>query len=222
MNNRLKFPAACGLYGIAALWFFLSFGYPAAGTAGAMLFKLGTAGLGTAALIAGSALLAGSRPEKAAAIRRTTLWVLFILYLSALSVLLFGDAFYGRSRWADGYSPADHGQSAVNLRPFATIRTYLHWLFWDLAPQAVVNLIGNLAAFAPLGLFLPLLFGRLHRFGWYALTAAALILSVEGIQLLTGTGVCDIDDFLLNFAGAAAFFWLCRLPPVKRRLARLG
>lgn len=222
MGMRIKVGAACLLYAAAACLFFLAAGYPAAGVVRAMLFKLGTAGLGTAAVVAGSLLLAAGLPGKKAAIRRATVTVLFGVYLVVLLILLFGNAYYGRLDWSSGHTLADQLAAAVNWRPFATIGSYLQWLAWDLAPQAVVNLGGNLAAFAPMGLFLPLLFRRLERFGWYALTVAALIVLVEVLQLLTGTGVCDVDDFLLNFAGAAVCFGLCRLPPVRRLLVWLG
>lgn len=222
MGKQIKAGTACLLYAAAAFLFFLAVGYPVAGAVWTMLFKLGTGGLGTAAVVAGSLLLSACLPGKKAAIRRVTVGALFGLYLVVLLILLFGNAYYGRLDWSAGHTLTEHLAVAVNWRPFATIGSYWRWLAWDLAPQAVVNLGGNLAAFAPMGLFLPLLFRKLERFGWYALTVAALIVLVEVLQLFTGTGVCDVDDFLLNFAGAAAFFGACRLLPVRRLLVRLG
>lgn len=222
MRRYLKIGAVLGLYAAAALLFFLAAGYAGGGLATVMLFKLAAGGLGTAALSGGSILLAGCLPEKKRQIGRVTVWILFGLYVCILLFLLFGDAFYGRTNWAAGHSLADAWLYSTNWIPFATISNYCRWLLWDLAPQAVVNLGGNLAAFAPMGVFLPLLFRRMDRFGWYCLLIGAVILLVEFTQLLIGVGVCDVDDFILNFTGAAAFFGLSHLPPVKRLFVRLG
>ena len=49
---------------------------------------------------------------------------------------------------------------------------------------------------------------------------AELIVLVELGQLLTGRGICDVDDFILNFAGAAAAALLMKLPFVTRLMEK--
>ncbi|MBC8537068.1 VanZ family protein [Feifania hominis] len=63
------------------------------------------------------------------------------------------------------------------------------------------NLFGNLLWFVPVGLS-PLVCSGLARAWRVALAAAGLSALIELSQLLLGTGVCDIDDWLLNIAGA--------------------
>jgi glycopeptide antibiotics resistance protein len=84
----------------------------------------------------------------------------------------------------------------VNLVPGATVPD----LSGRHAPDAVKNILGNLALFAPLGLF-----GRL-AFRCSILTATAagccLSIAVETAQFALGDRWVDIDDVILNTTGA--------------------
>lgn len=121
-------------------------------------------------------------------------WLLFGIYLLALLLLLF-------HRF-----PLD-GPS-YNLVPLRTIRAYFTVLGREdpaglaLRSYAVTNFVGNLLAFLPMGLFLPMLFRRQRRFWGFLLTVTALICLVELLQLLTRRGAMDLDDLLLNLPGA--------------------
>ena len=97
-------------------------------------------------------------------------------------------------------------QRRLNLTPLHTIRQYLGLLRHsnpEFVRQAVVNLVGNVAMFVPLGVLLPLTFPRLS--GWLRCLALAalLICAVEAAQLFSLRGTCDIDDLILNLAGIA-------------------
>ncbi|MGE5672727.1 MAG: VanZ family protein [Mycobacterium leprae] len=134
--------------------------------------------------------------------RRLT-WLLFVVYIAAflkevffrLPAPLLAEALassFGRIGFRLRYS---------NFTPFATIRYYLGG---DPAPRvALENLAGNVLLFVPMGILLPVLFPRLRRFGALMLWAFGISLGVEVIQLLTGWGQFDVDDLLLNLAGAA-------------------
>ena len=88
----------------------------------------------------------------------------------------------------------------VNLIPFQTIRFYL---FSGRVPlvTAVRNLLGNILAFVPLGILIPLIRRDLSIVFTFV-TALALSASIEITQLVTGLGSCDIDDIILNVFGA--------------------
>ena len=75
----------------------------------------------------------------------------------------------------------------------------------------MTNFLGNLLAFLPLGLFLPLLFRRQRGFWLFLLTAIAVIVLVELLQLFTRRGALDVDDLLLNLPGAILGWLLWRL-----------
>ena len=74
----------------------------------------------------------------------------------------------------------------------------------------IVYLTGNFIGFAPLGLFLPVLFKKQKKFRIYSATAILILIGVELLQLMTMRGSFDIDDIILNFTGACIAFWLLR------------
>ena len=130
--------------------------------------------------------------------RNRLIWVMFALYLLALLWLMFFARIGGQTV----------GQ--INFRPFQTLSRY----FWvlrhsaddALRGNALVNLVGNVALFIPLGMLLPMLFPALRRFGRFFLLAVLLILALETAQLATGLGTMDVDDLLLNLPGALLGF----------------
>ena len=107
---------------------------------------------------------------------------------------------------------AGPGEGACNLQPLDTVRRYLWVLRHSTEPglrrNAMANLLGNVALFVPLGVFLPLLFAGLRKFWRFGLLALALILALEMTQLATGLGTLDVDDLLLNLPGALLGYWL--------------
>lgn len=99
----------------------------------------------------------------------------------------------------------------ANLVPFHSIARDLSRLDRDF----VLNFIGNLAAFLPLGFFLP--FARTARTPLGLAVAAGIAVSsvIEILQYLSGHRVCDVDDILLNTVSAAAghqlaMLWIAR------------
>ena len=99
---------------------------------------------------------------------------------------------------------------SYNLIPFKTILNYIQntghigfdvWLY---------NLAGNVAAFMPLGFLLPLAFRRFTAAKTCAV-AFTLILIAEVMQLVSGRGVFDVDDVLLNMLGSAIGYGIYKL-----------
>lgn len=130
--------------------------------------------------------------------------VLFGLYSALMLWLLFD-----RSGYETGIPYLD--QLRWNLTPLKTIRLYCHAFRSGgvaLRNLAIINLGGNVLMFIPLGFFLPRVFPKIKGLSALLLTTAAVIISVELIQLLTLLGSCDIDDLLLNLLGAAVGYWI--------------
>lgn len=67
--------------------------------------------------------------------------------------------------------------------------------------QTWLNVLLNIALFAPLGVLLPLLFRRLRR--WYAALAAGfgVSLAIEVLQYVLQRGTLDVDDLFANTLG---------------------
>lgn len=137
--------------------------------------------------------------------RRGKIWfaLLFVYYLWMLANLLFFDSAFGRGSV----------QGGVNLEPLHTIHNYLRaYELGNIRLKLVaINLLGNLIAFAPMAVFLPALFRSQNNLLVFLITILLLVIGVESVQYFTHTGSCDIDDLILNTAGAVAV-WILLLP----------
>ncbi len=85
----------------------------------------------------------------------------------------------------------------VNLRPFMFAK--MHSLF-------SYEVVGNFIMLLPLGIYLPLLYPRIRNFISVTLVAMMVSVSIELMQLATSTRITDIDDVILNTAGASLGF----------------
>ena len=74
--------------------------------------------------------------------------------------------------------------------------------FWSVA----LNLVGNVVAFIPFGMFLPWLYGKCRRFALTTMFSFEFSLLVETIQLVFKVGSFDVDDILLNTLGGMLGF----------------
>ncbi|WP_404323175.1 VanZ family protein [Cytobacillus firmus] len=130
----------------------------------------------------------------------------FLSYLCALTVLLF---FISRGFWSD-MQLIEYMKQSSNLVPFKTINGYILAISNGSMNLIIPikNLAGNVAAFLPMGIFLPYFIKRLNRLKSFTITMTVMILSVEIIQLVTRRGSLDIDDFILNMIGALIGFGL--------------
>lgn len=101
-------------------------------------------------------------------------------------------------------------KGSCNLHPFQTLRQMISLLHHEtFARFALVNLVGNIVMFLPLGL-LPAVWPKQQRFRVFFLTVAVLILMVEVLQLFTTLGTADIDDWICNVLGGSLGFFGCR------------
>jgi glycopeptide antibiotics resistance protein len=87
---------------------------------------------------------------------------------------------------------------APNFVPFHTIIS--DWT----APRRefVINFIGNIVAFMPMGLIPPLILGRRTKLWHVVLFGLSLSLAIEGGQYLSGRRMTDVDDLILNTLGS--------------------
>jgi len=105
-----------------------------------------------------------------------------------------------------------------NLVPFHTLAIYLRNLgseFW------LRNLFGNLALLLPLGLLGPIALPALDRWWRVALLAFLVSTAIELTQLAVPDRSADIDDVLVNVAGALigyVLFLATRVAVSRRRL----
>jgi glycopeptide antibiotics resistance protein len=137
---------------------------------------------------------------------RAILWFVLIIYLLVLTKLVLfkqsphfiKDHLLSLTHhhiWQNIRNNARH----ANYTPFATISLYLKSSLGR--EYAVQNIGGNIAGFIPFGVFLPLLFAGLRRSWKVVLLTFMLSLSFETAQLITGLGIFDVDDLMLNTLG---------------------
>jgi len=100
----------------------------------------------------------------------------------------------------------------INLTPFQEITR--GWNRLSLHPTGTsLQLIGNLFAFVPLGILIPLLLRHRLSSGILVLLCSLLLsLGYEVIQLLTGIGIFDVDDLMLNTFGGVTGYILFAIP----------
>lgn len=75
--------------------------------------------------------------------------------------------------------------------------------FW-----AIIDIVRNLFMLMPLGFILPVIYKRCHKMYSVALLAFLLSLFIEGMQLVTARGTCQMDDLMNNTIGAVIGFFI--------------
>lgn len=110
-----------------------------------------------------------------------------------------------------------------NLIPFGTVCDYIEKLINDRINLSTVveNLLGNLIAFFPMGCYLPCLFQKTRGLKRFCIVMIGMLLVIELIQPLMGVGFFDIDDIILNFAGAIAGYGIVHAPVINPLLKKI-
>ena len=148
-------------------------------------------------------------------LKKTIVLTLFAVYILLALNLLF---FIRSSMWKY-YTYGEYFREYTNFIPFRTVIEFIGYIrdrdiyYLELSKD---NLAGNLLIFMPVGVFLPAIWKKQRRFGSFLVTASAVIIGVEAIQFITMRGACDIDDFILNMAGAAVGYAFTRINMIKR------
>jgi glycopeptide antibiotics resistance protein len=134
------------------------------------------------------------------------------IYVFALYYLLFG----GIGRGNIMLSREMVKSYAYNLIPLKTVIGYITAIMEGTARgSAIRNLVGNLVLLMPLGFYLPFFAQKAAKLGIYAIVVAVGIVIIEVMQLVTMTGSLDVDDFILNYAGALIGFLICRYTHIR-------
>ncbi|MDX1772449.1 MAG: VanZ family protein [Planococcaceae bacterium] len=106
---------------------------------------------------------------------------------------------------------------AVNLEFFRVFReTYNAIKYLDLWQPFLINFMGNIFMFMPIGFLLPLLWRKFEHIFWTVLAGFLLSLSIELLQL-TQLRSSDVDDLWLNTLGTFIGFICFTFIPKKHR-----
>lgn len=122
--------------------------------------------------------------------------ILLLLYLAAVFFVTL-------------LSRSDGSNSSIQMEVFHFLK--VHGRAGE-AQNALQHALLNLAMFIPLGgLFFLAPMGDMPH--WWSCTGFGLVVSViiETTQMLLRRGICDVDDLLMNTAGAFVGYLLCRI-----------
>lgn len=140
--------------------------------------------------------------------------VLFVIYiLVLLKVIVFKLPLETMRAIMDSWTREVvwEGMESANFEPFRTIRMYIR--YWGTGLNSFENLVGNVAAFIPLGYFLPRVATVFQNVLVCMSCALLFVTGIELFQLLSAFGAFDVDDIILNCLGALLgyiFFILCK------------
>ncbi|WP_018931199.1 VanZ family protein [Gracilibacillus lacisalsi] len=144
--------------------------------------------------------------------------ICFIAYIFVLVILLFFE-----SRGTEtNLSFLEYIKRSSNFIPFNTIYFYVQAMFNETLNINIIlrNIIGNIIAFMPMGVFLPIFIRKLNSVTRFTISMIVLILCIETIQAFTRRGSFDIDDLILNVFGALLVFTIWRSNIVKKLVFR--
>ena len=113
------------------------------------------------------------------------------------------------------FDPAAVWPLRVNLIPFVNL------LYYDSRRDLLLNLIGNVTAFIPTGIVVPLVCKRFDSWRKIFCTGAAFSWGIEILQLPFAVRASDVDDLILNTVGVLTGYGiltLCRF--VKKGIGR--
>lgn len=145
-------------------------------------------------------------------ILRILAWILFGVYLILLLYFLFFAEITGRTYTGRTYH--------YNLVPLKEIHRFLKYRK-ALGNFAVFsNLAGNVIAFVPYGMLIPLLSHKSRHFWRVILLSFDFSLLVETVQLISKVGSFDVDDLILNTIGGAIGFCCFLIADYLRRRLR--
>ena len=146
---------------------------------------------------------------------RPILWTIFLIYCFVLVYVLF------LSRGTrDGFTFAEYMRRFTNFIPFKTIVEYVQRYIDGYRNLSVLNLLGNLALFVPMGMALPCLFKKLNRFWKVTLTVLGMVVIVELVQGVLRVGSIDVDDVIFNVVGAMIGYGIIMIPFVHKLLVK--
>jgi len=137
--------------------------------------------------------------------KRKVLYVILAVYIVVLLRIVFYRFFYyGISALYNGELKLTDG---INLIPFVNMFSSYSNVS---STVGYFNLFGNVAIFIPLGIFLQL-FRKNKRIAPCLVWVFVATLAIELLQLLTGLGIFDVDDLILNFSGGVIGILVYRL-----------
>ena len=122
--------------------------------------------------------------------------ILLVAYFALLIFFMFFSDELGRKMGT--------GVRRMNTHPFNEIRRFWAMRFTYGWKYTLMNIGGNILIFAPFGFLIPMSSKNKITRNFFVVVLLAIMFSgaIEVVQILTKVGAFDIDDIILNTAGA--------------------
>ena len=160
-------------------------------------------------------------------ILKINLIIYFLIYTATIFTLTLFDEIFGRQglvviKW-DNEMVQNYMKYSFNIIPFKTIKLYINGYIRGIVSfrNFSVNIIGNLCAFMPYGIFLPLMFKSMNKFLKFLITMIFIVIIIELLQFKTMSGSCDIDDLILNVFGASVIYLIFKINVVNKIIKKI-
>lgn len=193
-----------------------------------VLVRLCMLGLVALGIYFGSVFLGQTLDDnKRKKLMKVTTAVMFLEYLSLLVTFVLFDGAFGRNinnvyYWSKDML-SDYMRNSFNIIPFKTISKFtLGFLNSTVALKyVVINILGNILAFMPFALFIPILFPKLDNTKKFCIFMIVVIMLVEFLQFVTFSGSFDIDDLILNLLGAFIAYKVMCIKSVRKFIKKI-
>lgn len=157
---------------------------------------------------------------------KINLWIFFLLYIILLVTLTLFDTMWGRNGFSfiNWFSEdfVYYLKNSINIIPFKTIIGFIESFDSMNSNHSIIyNLFGNFIALMPMAFFLPLLFKKQNKNRIFIITITLIVFLIESMQLLTASGTFDIDDFILNIAGATLVYFILKIKDVNKLIKNI-
>ncbi len=126
--------------------------------------------------------------------------ILLAIYLAGIVYFLLFAKLMGREQIGRTYS--------YNLEPLKEIKRFVNNTGTLGIRTVILNIVGNIVGFMPLGFLLPFAFPKMRGIILITLTSFTATLLVETCQLVSRTGSFDVDDLLLNTIGGVLGYFV--------------
>ena len=150
-------------------------------------------------------------------ILKINLIIYFLIYVVTICTLTLFDEIFGRQ----GFVIIDWNQNLLNsymkhsfnIIPFKTINLFISGYLKGIVSlkSFSINIFGNLCAFMPFAIFLPLIFKSMNKYFNFFITMIVIVVIIELLQFATISGSCDIDDLILNVLGASIIYFVSKI-----------
>lgn len=153
-------------------------------------------------------------------ILKVHLVIYFLLYIVIIFTLTLFDEIYGRQgfkliSWNKDLLET-YFKYSFNIIPFSTIKLYINGFINGIVSSKVFfnNIFGNILAFMPFSIFIPLIFKKVDKYYKLLLIMIPIIVIIELMQFITISGSCDIDDLILNILGITIMYFVSKIKPI--------